>query len=292
MDQISIGDFHIQRIPEIAGPLLPAVEFFPDLTMDMLREVRPLLPAGNLSEADEVILSFHSYVLKTERFTILVDACCGNHKDRPSRPAFSNLNTNFLGTLAASGVRPEEIDFVMCTHLHWDHVGWNTELVDGTWVPTFPNARYIMARKEYEHWDQLFATDAQNIHRQGFEDSVLPVMRADQAVLVEDDFEIDTGVWLEPCHGHTPGQVVVNLKSGSDCGVMTGDVIHHRIQLRYPHVSSIADTDPDQARETRTALMARHADTGNILFPAHFNAPSFGRINTARSHSGYDFSPG
>ena len=248
-----------------------------------------------MSDDDQVILSFNSYLIRTERSTILVDACCGNHKERPSRPAFSNLNTNFLGVLSAAGAKPEDIDYVIFTHLHWDHVGWNTKKVDGEWVPMFPNARYIMARREYEYWDHLFASGVDSdsihkIHEDAFEDSVRPILRADRAVLVDDDFELESGISLEPFDGHSPGQVVINLRSDGKQGAVTGDVIHHRLQFQYPDLSSIADSDPDRSRVTRNALMEKHANTGTILFPAHFNAPSFGTIETARSGGKYTFS--
>ena len=290
MDRMQLGGLDITRVEELNAPLTSAYQFFPDLTKDMLDAARPEIPEGHLSDSDEIILSFHSYIVKTGRYTILVDTCCGNDKERPSRPAFSHLNTNYLGTLAAAGCQPEDVDFVMCTHLHWDHIGWNTQLVDGEWVPTFPNAKYIMARREYEHWDQLMQ-DPNNTHRFGFQDSVQPLVRADQAVLVEDDHEIDTGIWLEPCHGHSPGHVVVNLASGSSKGAMTGDVIHHRVQLVYPELSTIADTDQNLSRRNRTALMEKHADTGSIIFPAHFRAPSFGSLRSRTGKSGYDFVP-
>ncbi len=289
MDRTQIGSFEVCQVVEHTAPLMPAREFFPDLTAEMLAAARPQIPEGHLTQDDQIHLSFHSYVLKTGRYTILIDTCCGNDKTRPSRPAFANLQTDYLGRLAAAGCTPEDVDFVMCTHLHWDHVGWNTRLVDGAWVPTFANAKYIMARREYEHWDRLFATDPSSMHRFGFEDSVAPLVRAERAVLVDDDHEIDGGVWLEPCHGHSPGHVVVNIRSKDAGGVMTGDVIHHRVQLVYPDLSTIADSDRDQARASRTALMAKHADTGNVIFPAHFRAPSFGCLERKASGSGYNW---
>ena len=289
-DTTRIGSIEIQRVPELAAPLMPIANFFPELMPDMLDGLRAGLPAGSLSDGDEMVLSFHSYVVKTDRYTILVDTCCGNDKERPSRPAFSNLNTDYLDVLAASGCTPDDVDFVMCTHLHWDHIGWNTRLENGAWVPTFPNAKYIMARREYDHWNSVLADDKTSMHRYGFNDSVLPLIRAERALLVDDDYEIDTGMWLEPCHGHSPGHVVVNLKSGNDTGVMTGDVIHHRVQLAYPHLSTIADTDPDQSRRTRMALMAKHADLGSTVFPAHFLPPSFGQLLPIPGGSGYAWS--
>lgn len=290
MEQTNIGSISVHCVHETAGPLLHAQKFFPAMTDEMFKAAQRTLPAGNLSPDGEVILSFHSYLVRTGRYNILVDACCGNGKDRPHRPAYSNLNTDYLETLEAAGCRPEDIDFVLCTHLHWDHVGWNTQLLNGEWVPTFPNAKYIMSRAEYDYWDAHYAKDPANVHRVAFEDSVQPLVRAERAVLVEDSFDFDTGIWLEPCIGHTPGQVVMNLASGGAAGVMTGDVIHHRIQLDEPQLSCLADTDQEMARSSRLALMEKHADTGNILFPAHFPAPTFGSIASKPSGHGFTLS--
>ena len=168
MDTIRIGAFDVRRVPEMTAPLMPVLEFFPKLTSDMLGAVRSSLPAGNLTSDDKMILSFHSYVVITERYTILIDTCCGNDKQRPARPAFSNLATNYIETLFSAGVHPDAVDYVMCTHLHWDHVGWNTQFVDGTWSPTFPNAQYIMARREYDFWDDVYAKDPNSRHSPGF----------------------------------------------------------------------------------------------------------------------------
>ena len=251
MAGITIGAFGITRVPEMEYPMAEATSFFPELTAEMLSEVRRIMPPGHLTDDGKIILSFHSYILQTGRYNILIDTCCGNDKQRPYRPAFTNLSGNYLETLAAAGMQPQDIDFVMCTHLHWDHVGWNTRLVNGEWVPTFPNAKYIMAKREYDHWNAMYATGNDHAHRNGFEDSVLPIMRAEQAVLVADDHEVDTGIWLEPCHGHSPGHVVINLQSGDDRGVLTGDIIHHRLQFRYPDLSTSADTDMELARGNR-----------------------------------------
>jgi len=280
MEHVDIGSISVDCVPETAGPLLHAQKFFPDLTDEMFEAARRELPPGNLTADGEVILSFHSYLVRTERYNILVDSCCGNGKSRPHRPSFSNLNTNYLDTLAAAGCRPEDIDFVLCTHLHWDHVGWNTQLLNGEWVPTFPNAKYVMSRREYDYWNDHYARDPANVHRAAFEDSVQPLVRAERAALVDESFEFDNGIWLEPCFGHTPGQVVMNVSSGGQAGVMCGDVIHHRIQLAEPQLTCLADTDQAMARESRRLLMEKHADTGNLVFPAHFPAPTFGALTS------------
>lgn len=288
MSGLAIGTFDITRVPEMEYPMAAARSFFPELSEDMLTEVRRLMPPGHLTDDDKIILSFHSYILRTGRYNILIDTCCGNDKQRPHRPAFTNLSGNYLGTLAAAGLQPEDIDFVMCTHLHWDHVGWNTRLVNGEWVPTFPNAKYIMAKREYDHWDALYALGGDNPHRNGFEDSVLPIMRAEQAVLVADDHEVDTGIWLEPCHGHSPGHVIINLQSGDAKGALTGDIIHHRLQFRYPDLSTSADTDMALARVNRKALIEKLAGSGTLVCTAHLHGQSVGRIEPTCDHFRFD----
>lgn len=288
MSKTKLGNFEIDCVVELAKPFLKIMDFFPDLTQDMIDEARGKIPPGHLTDDDMLVLSFHSYVVKTGRYNILVDTCCGNDKERPSRPEFSNMNNDYLGALGRAGVTAEDIDFVMCTHLHWDHIGWNTRLINGEWVPTFPNAKYIMARREYEHWDRVYQSGEPNRHRNGFEDSVLPIIRAERAVLVDDDHEVDTGIWLEPCHGHSPGNVVINLKSGDARGVLSGDVIHHHIQLLHPHISPVpADMDSELSRKTRTAFIEKHADTGHLLFPGHFPPPTVGRIEKRKDQPGF-----
>lgn len=281
MPAATIGRFAVERIVEQELPYVGALRFFPGLSEDMLAQCHRDLPPGQMTKDSDLVLSFHSYVVKTGRFVILVDSCCGNDKERPLRPAFHRMNGNYLHALANAGVRPEQVDFVMCTHLHWDHVGWNTRRIDGEWRPTFPNARYIMSRKEFEHWDRHYRSGVADTNAQAFEDSVMPVHRARQAVLVEDDHEVDNGISIEPCPGHTVGNFVVNVSDAGARGVITGDVLHHQIQLRFPELSTFADDDPELARVTRTALIEKHADTANLVLPAHFPAPSVGRIESS-----------
>ncbi len=272
------GDFSVDRLVELEFPAFVAREFFPACTAEELAEgqkrLGPLITAGG-----DLLMSFHSFILRTPKHTILIDTCCGNDKPRPGRPAFDMIKTNYIADLAAAGVKPEQIDYVMCTHLHWDHVGWNTRLVDGRFVPTFPNAKYIIAKREYDYWDAMYAKgDRNNMHVLSFEDSVLPIKRAEQAVLVADDFELEKGLTLEPCPGHTPGLVVINIEGGGKRGVFTGDAIHHQLQLLFPHLSCRADTDMVQSTTTRRALMEKHAESGAVIMPAHFPMPTAGNI--------------
>ena len=180
----------------------------------------------------------------------------------------------YLADLAAAGVQPEEVDFVLCTHLHVDHVGWNTKLLNGRWVPTFPNAKYIFARKEYEFWEKRHVDGTEGPVPNVYDDSVLPVMEAGQAVLVDMDHQIDDGLWFEPAPGHTAGNVVLNLQSQGENAVLSGDVMHHPIQLVCPEWSSRACEDRVQSAATRRALIERYADTDTLIAPAHFASPT------------------
>jgi glyoxylase-like metal-dependent hydrolase (beta-lactamase superfamily II) len=166
----------------------------------------------------------------------------------------------------------------MCTHLHWDHVGWNTRLENGRWVPTFPNARYVMARREFTHWQKLHEGGEDTPHRRAFEDSVLPVVRTGQSELVDDDYAFEDGLWFEAAPGHTPGNVVIHARSRDATAVFMGDVIHHPLQLLKPDWSTMACTDRELSRTTRTRLIEEHAERGSRVLPAHFPAPSVGRI--------------
>ena len=294
MRQFKLGDYQIGRIAELEFPAFPAGEFLPAATGEIIAEARRQLP-GRITPDGKVVMSFHSFVLKTGRYTIMIDTCCGVDKPRPGREHFNTGKQDYLGGLAALGVKPEEVTHVMCTHLHWDHVGWNTRLVNGQWVPTFANAKYIMAKREYDYWDGVYEKEQgkkDNLHAISFEDSVLPIMRAKMAVLVGDDFELDKGLTIEPCHGHSPGHVVVNVTSGGKKGVFIGDVIHHPMQTLYPDLSCRADFDMDASRVSRKALIEKHADTGSIVMPQHFATPSCGTIKRKGSSFAFEFLAG
>lgn len=279
--QLSIGDIGVARVVESEGPFAPLDFLLPDFRKELLLEHRWLRPAYVDAE-DRVMMSFHSYVLRTPRHVILVDGCVGNAKERPARPMWHRQELPYLERLAAAGVRPEQVDVVFCTHLHADHVGWNTRLRDGRWVPTFPNAKYIFARTEYQHWEaRVRAGEAPN--HGSFADSVLPVVEAKQAELVESDHEIEDGVHLEAAYGHTPGTCLLHARSRGRHGVFTGDVMHTPVQLADPSLSSRFCSDPAQSAATRRALCERYADTESMLFTGHFPAPSAARIRGSKN---------
>lgn len=279
MNPTRIGDFEVHRISEFEGPFIAPEAFFPDYDPGVLR-ANPDMAGPRLIDptTGKLIFSFHCFIVKTGRHTILIDGCIGNNKERPTRPQFHRMQTPFLADLASAGVQPEQVDFVMCTHLHWDHVGWNTRLDNGRWVPTFPNARYIMARREFEHWEGVQQRQEESPHRLAFEDSVLPVVRSGQSLLVDEDYAMEDGLWFESAPGHTPGNVVIHARSRDDHAVFLGDVLHHQFQLMQPAWSTVACTDRELSRKTRTRLVENFAEQGTRLLPGHFPAPTAGRI--------------
>jgi glyoxylase-like metal-dependent hydrolase (beta-lactamase superfamily II) len=279
MQPVRLGSFEINRIADYEGPFFAPNEFFPDFDPAVVEEHAALLGPRLIEPGTgKLMFSFHSFVVRTGRHTILIDACIGNDKERPTRPQFHRMQTPFIADLVRLGVKPEEVDYVMCTHLHWDHVGWNTRLENGHWVPTFPNARYVMARREFDHWQAVQQRGEESPHRLAFEDSVLPVVRTGQSQLVDDDFALEDGLWLEAAPGHTPGNVVIHARSRDDRAVFLGDVLHHQLQLAKPEWSTLACTDRDLSRKTRIRLIEEHAEHGTRLLPAHFPAPTVGRI--------------
>lgn len=275
-----VGDFEVHRLTEFEGPFIAPETFFPDYDPEVLKANPDMQGPGLIDpQTGRLVFSFHCFVIKTGRHTILIDSCLGNDKERPTRPRFHRLRSPFLADLARAGVRPEEVDFVMCTHLHWDHVGWNTRLDDGRWVPTFPNARYVMARREFDHWHAAHAASREDTpHKRAFEDSVLPVVRSGQSVLVDDDYAMEDGLWFESAPGHTPGNVVIHARSKDDRALFLGDVIHHQFQLMQPAWSTLACSDRAQSHATRMRLIETHAEAGTRLLPGHFPAPTAGRI--------------
>jgi glyoxylase-like metal-dependent hydrolase (beta-lactamase superfamily II) len=274
--KFSVADLTIDRIIEQETTFFPALELFPDLTPEMLGENRAWLQqAKALDDNDVLILCFQSYVVKTPHHTILIDSCIGNDKPRAGRPKWDKkTDDTYMRSLAAAGVSVDDIDIVMCTHLHVDHVGWNTRLDNGRWVPTFPKARYVFGQHEYQHWT------AENAKAEvpPFADSVLPVVEAGKADLVADDFTIGDHVRIVPTPGHTPGHIAIAIGKGKDDTVFTGDLIHTPLQLRYPELSPKFDVDPAQAATTRRQFLERYCDTETLCCPAHFPSPSIGKI--------------
>jgi glyoxylase-like metal-dependent hydrolase (beta-lactamase superfamily II) len=239
-----------------------------------------ILPIGWLQPhfADErgrLKMSIHALVVETPDRRIIVDTCLGNDKQNRRIPTWSNLQGPFLADLAAAGFPPESIDTVLCTHLHVDHVGWNTMLVDGKWVPTFPRARYLMGRIEFAHWREQRGRDDMAAV---FADSVAPIQEAGLADLVETDHRICDEIGLVPTTGHTPGHVSIRISSKGEEALITGDFMHHPCQIARPDWSSTADSDPGEARRTRERMLKELCDRPVLVIGTHFAGATAGHV--------------
>jgi glyoxylase-like metal-dependent hydrolase (beta-lactamase superfamily II) len=278
MRQITIGDVSITSIVERDGPWRAPEAMFP--TYD------PALGSAYLAELDPVVfdpasgkmvITYQTFVVRTPKHTILVDTCTGEDKNYPAPMDFPKQP--WLDGFAAAGLRFEDVDYVFCTHLHIDHCGWNTRLVNGRWVPTFPRAKYVFHKREYAAWEAATAAGA-SPPGEVWRMNCLPVVEAGQALLVDDDFTLDDTVWLTPTPGHSPCHCCVNIKSGGQTAVVTGDLMHHALQVREPGWFTIFDWNKDEAVRSRRSFFAAVADTETLILPIHFPAPTVGLIGS------------
>jgi glyoxylase-like metal-dependent hydrolase (beta-lactamase superfamily II) len=285
-----LGNLTIARALEMVMPFDRAA-FFPGTRLADWEPYRELLEPNAWNYAtDELQFPMQSYVVRTSHHTVLIDACVGNHKERPHREAWHQRNDGgYMDALAALGLTPVDVDYVMCTHLHTDHVGWNTRLDNGRWVPTFPNARYIFSKSEFDAWD---ANCDPKFTRTHFDDSVLPIVLAGRADLVTNDYALDNEIWLAPTPGHTPDHVSINFASNGHTAVMCGDLMHSPVQLAEPDWVPWPDFDADLAAKTRRAFCERYCDTSTLVCTAHFPLPSAGRIVRTGNAFGFEYEDG
>lgn len=268
-----LGGVRVVRIDEAPLPQWLGPKLLPGADSELIAGTEWLHP--EFVTAGAPVLECHTFGVVLDGKKILVDTGLGNGKTRRT-PDWSDLDTPFLSRLEAAGFGPDEVDVVITTHLHMDHVGWNTRLVDGRWVPTFPRARYVVSRTEWDYWAQA---EPDGDRSQIFEDSVTPVWDAGLYDLVADaDAEILDGLTLRRTPGHTPGHMAVEIAGGDRSAVITGDSIHHPVQLARPEISSPADTDQDEARRSRKSLLERIAGTETLLLGTHFTHPTAGLV--------------
>jgi glyoxylase-like metal-dependent hydrolase (beta-lactamase superfamily II) len=288
-----VGTFSVTRVEEMLTPGFLPEFLFPQFDRSILDEHAQLCaPRFWHAESGKVMSSMHSWLIRNGDHTILIDTGCGNGKTRalPIFQRFHQLDLPYLERLADAGVRPGDVTLVICTHLHIDHVGWDTTQKDGVWAPTFPNARYVFGRREFEHWrrpDGGLAGFPEN--GPVIEDSVMPVVDADLAEFVEDEARLLDGLEIEWAPGHTAGQFMVKLASGRDAAVFPGDCLHQPMQVYRPDWNSRFCEQAETARDTRRRVLDYCADRNALLMPAHFGAPHCGRVR--RSGGSYAFAP-
>lgn len=284
MNTFELGDVSITRVLEYYGSVeLSPKTFFPESTPESWETNRSWLAPDFYDPAADVCVSaVQTWLLRSEGRTILIDTGVGNGKSRPGK-VWDHLHTRFLDNLAAAGVQPQDVDIVVNTHLHDDHVGWNTTLRDGEWVPTFPNATYLMPRADFEFWNPANGQRSRSgsAGHQVFADSVAPVADAGLVQLWDGHLDIDAHLRLDLAPGHTPGSSIVTLESGTDRALFVGDLLHTALQLVEPDVNSCFCEDPAGARATRRRLLGQAADTNTLVFPAHLGG--HGGVEVTRS---------
>ncbi|WP_378942120.1 MBL fold metallo-hydrolase [Mesorhizobium sp. ANAO-SY3R2] len=280
LERLEAGPVVVTCIPDMANVAWPAKAIFAGLTRADLEAAKERSPAGTVDPAgDTVALSFNCYVVETPDFVALIDGGIGDGKERPHRLAWHRRETKFLDTLAALGIAPENVDIVINTHLHADHVGWNTRREGETWRPTFPNARYVVSEIELAYWTAVHEAEPQGYTLHGaFADSVLPIVRSVGFEAVPSDAQVAPGLSLRPAPGHSPGMVVVSLETAEGEVLFLADAIHHPLQLGDDGIVCNFCEDPAMARTTRLALLNEAAAGNTILAPYHFPAPVFGRL--------------
>ena len=276
--RMDLGDIAIHRIVETEQPLFQPLVFFPTLGAERLADNLGWLQPRYIDPASgKLIMSVQSYLVVTPHHKILIDSCVGNHKPRPGRP-FWDMQTSpaYENALSATGIGVGDIDDVMCTHLHVDHVGWNTRLDNGRWVPTFPNAKYLFSGTELDFWTRRNAAEPATCP--WITDSVLPIVAARREQLIASDHVLDDRVRLLPTPGHTIDHFSVEIGRRDASAIVTGDMVHSPIQMRYPELGMMADYDSAQGGATRRRLFERICDTPTLLCTAHFPQPSSGRV--------------
>ncbi|MDE0942807.1 MAG: MBL fold metallo-hydrolase [Alphaproteobacteria bacterium] len=279
ISQQTIGAARVTRVEEMAGPGFRLSTIFPDWDGAVFEEHKDWLVPTYVNPAKmTALLNMHSWIVEHNGLTVLIDTCVGNDKDRMPAENWTNNQGPYLQRLAEAGFQPEDIDMVMCTHLHVDHVGWNTKLLDGRWVPTFPNAKYLFSRVDFEHYQDHAVED---MDRLSFVDSVLPIVEHGLAEMTEGDHLLAEGLLLEPAPGHTPGHITLKLESEAEAAIFTGDILHHPLQVYHPEWNSRFCLLPDEARTSRRRVLDYCADRGALLMPAHFGAPHCCHIDRA-----------
>ena len=270
--QWHVGDVTITRVVEMLAPV-PPEGLLPGATAEGIERNLSWLKPNFVDDDGNLVLSIHALCVESQGRKIVVDTCVGNDRVIPEFDGLT-LDTPFLDDLAAAGFAREDVDTVVCTHLHFDHVGWNTMLVDGKWVPTFPNARYVICRGEWEHWSTVGGTG----YAATLNDAVRPVVDAGLVDFVEPNHQVTADIRLEPTPGHTPGHVGVHIESGGRHAFITGDLAHHPVQWAQPTWAAAPDTDPAQSTATRQRLLAEFADTDVLVIGTHFAPPCSGHL--------------
>jgi glyoxylase-like metal-dependent hydrolase (beta-lactamase superfamily II) len=276
-----IGDVEVVRVVEWQAPYAPARDLVPGCDPDVWKDNQDLLTPDHWDpDSDRAVVALQTWVLRSGGRTVLVDTGVGNGRERPGNPLFHQSQGDFPGRLARAGVRPQDVDVVVNTHIHGDHVGWNTHDVNGEWVPMFPDARYLLPAADDFHFGPAggYGGGVRPDDRLTYEDSVAPVRRAGLAELWEGTYRIDEHLTLESAPGHTPGSSVLRVASRGERAVFVGDLLHSPVQILHPECSSCFCLDPRQAADSRRRVLERAADKRELVIPAHFGGTGVAQV--------------
>ncbi|MBM3608789.1 MAG: MBL fold metallo-hydrolase [Alphaproteobacteria bacterium] len=289
---LNTGNLSLTAVVESQEPLLRPAEIFPDWREEHLQSGSPwLAPPFYDAQQGKLVIAVQSFVIRTEGLTVLVDTCVGDRKQR-ARGEFNDQSWQWLNKLSAAGVAPEDVDLVVCTHLHVDHTGWNTKLSGGRWVPTFPNARYLFSQKEFDYWRSDDGAKALTRTGDYMTDSVLPVIESGQAQLVAPSHSIAPHIRMEEAAGHTPGHSILHLEDGARRAILASDLMHHPLQIENPDWSTRFCENPAKARAARAQFICDHAGSDTLILPSHFPAPTAGKLTREGEGFGFCFCTG
>ena len=290
--KVRIGEVEVTTIKET--DLHGLSSLIPEATPDAVKQIGWLAPCF-ADETGEMFGVIQAFVVKTPDKTIVVDTCVGDNKDRFLVEEWNAMQSGFLQRFEEAGFRTKDVDYVLCTHLHVDHVGWNTRWDGNCWVPTFPNAKYLFAEEEYRFWENAREKAAPDLtqlsgdlerglatfdleQRRVHEDSIRPVIDAGLVELVSGDHKIDDCIALRPTPGHTPGHVSVEIRSDDKRALITGDCFHHPCQIAHPEWATLVDVDQNQGTETRRQLLHEFSENNGVILGSHFSEPVGGHI--------------
>jgi glyoxylase-like metal-dependent hydrolase (beta-lactamase superfamily II) len=280
--QWNVGDVQIHRIVEVADHADPIGVLLKDATERIFEPFVSWLRPHFITDAHQMLIQWQAFAIRTPRLNLMIDTCIGNDRKRFFQ-VFTDMHTPFLEDLAACGFAPHDIDLVCCTHLHYDHVGWNTHLQNGQWVPTFANAVYLIDNTEFAEIRELHASG--DWHAQHLSDSVDPIVAAGLHKFIDaPGYRVSDEIWLEHTPGHTSGHCAVYIESGGQHAVITGDLMHHPVQVAVPEWRGNFDHDPDTATQTRVKFVSRYSDSRTLIIGSHFAGPTAGWIARAGEH--------
>lgn len=292
MASIRIGDVKISRLEEISVPGMPPDQWYLEYNEEEWNAYKDLCSSDDLDpQTNSLISCIQSWILETNDKVVIIDTGVGNEKSRPALgPPVDHLHSSYLELLEKANLAPEQVDLVVSTHLHLDHVGWNTRLVDGEWVPTFPNAKYVMSVADLEFWnpenDGKYERKGEAIMENVWADSIAPILQAGLVETWDGEHVIDGLLHLEAAPGHTPGNAVIKLHSKGESGVFIGDMLHSPVQFGLPHWNSCLCEDPGAAQQSRMKMLDWASDEGALIFAGHFGDDKAAEV----SRSGSTFS--